>query len=364
MSGLTSTEGFSMSRLNNDPKIKKLAQQLSVQTNGNAFDSIKEFALKKTVQLLSGFPVDSLDTIRQVLMSRLSVSIETIHDTQDISTIAENFPSFHPRIKSLLRDEFVNKKTEGILLRNRDRQPGDMQYLAVIDARGQKSSRAYFSIWHEIAHLLVAPPQLELDFRRSPSKAEVKKDPIEALVDNIAGVLAFYEPIFLPALEIAIQAEGELNFTAIEKARDTVAPSASLFSAVLASIRLTKSSATFVCLDWKYKKAEERALHSPQLSLLPASISPKPERKLRIDTIIPAESTSGKKLKIYKNMRVPDRSVLYKAETEGLGDETLVAIENQSWWETSTEGPLPSLKIRVIASNFGQRTYGLILPSP
>jgi hypothetical protein len=62
-------------------------------------------------------------------------------------------------------------------------------------------------------------------------------------------------------------------------------------------------------------------------------------------------------------MRVPKRSVLsqvFEDETDGVVAE---AMEDQDWWETSGEGPRPSLPLRVMATRRGPHVYGLLFPS-
>jgi hypothetical protein len=69
----------------------------------------------------------------------------------------------------------------------------------VIDARGSKASRVYFTKWHELAHLLTLTDQLRLSFRRT-HVAKIFNPPEEALMEVIAGHFAFYGPFVKPHL--------------------------------------------------------------------------------------------------------------------------------------------------------------------
>jgi hypothetical protein len=60
-------------------------------------------------------------------------------------------------------------------------------------------------------------------------------------------------------------------------------------------------------------------------------------------------------------MRVPETSVLRRAYDSSF-DVTLDAVEDQAAWETSADGQLPSLLLRVQAIRRGQYVYGLIEP--
>jgi hypothetical protein len=139
------------------------------------------------------------------------------------------------------------------------------RYLAVIDARGERAARAHFTAWHEITHLLLHPPKLAFpNFRRTPPQVEIEKDPLESGMDHVAGRLAFYPPFHRPALEQAIAVEGGLSFRALDLARETAAPSASLFATAIGSINYVPMPTLFVSVRPGLKKAEARAITSPQ----------------------------------------------------------------------------------------------------
>ena len=155
--------------------------------------------------------------------------------------------------------------TDGFLLRHPHALPGDRRFVAFIDARGTKERRAYFTGWHELVHLLVYPPQLTFPgFRRTVS-GDVEKDPVEALVDMIAGELAFYKPLFQPVLQRAIALEGRLSFPAVDRARDEATPEASFYATAIACVRITDEPICLVCVDEDWKQSEKRRLASPQL---------------------------------------------------------------------------------------------------
>ena len=68
----------------------------------------------------------------------------------------------------------------------------------------RQALRRFFTLWHEIAHLLTLTHKLEPPFHRS---ADVPC-PLERLMDIIAGEIAFYDPIFVPQLVAEIQRSG------------------------------------------------------------------------------------------------------------------------------------------------------------
>ena len=305
-------------------------------------------------------PIGSLDTLLAIIAARLSVCLVFIRTDEDIERIGLEQAAFAPALVKTLSAEFRNGSTEGLLMEHQDPRPGDRRYLAIIDARGGRAIRAYFTAWHELTHLLVSPSQLEFKlFRRAPSAEQIRKDPIESVVDHIAGLAAFYEPIFGPALRRAIQREGRLTFTAVDQARGAVAPEASLYAAAVAAVRLAPGPACLLSAEMRFKPTELRKLTSPQRELgLGATKGSVP--KLRVVDVVTNEGAERAGLAFHPHLRVPDRSVLhrvYDADVEG----ELVADEDQAWWTTSTSGALRALRIRVSAVRRGTRVYGLAI---
>ncbi|MGH7514126.1 MAG: hypothetical protein ACREOQ_14525 [Gemmatimonadales bacterium] len=314
--------------------------------------------MNRVAQIIADFPVGDLEALRLVVANKLRLKIEVIRTDADVERIADEHEGFHPALRQRLRHEFLNSTTEGLALERDDWDPRLFRYLAVIDARGERAARALFTAWHEITHLLLHPPQLAFpNFRRTPPQVEIEKDPLESAVDHVAGRLAFYPPFYGPALEEAIAAEGGLSFRALDLARETAAPTASLFAAAIGSINHVAIPILFVSVKLGLKKAEARAITSPQGAFPFAE--PAANEVLRAVAVIANEAAAGSDLCIRRNMRVPEQSVL-TAAYEAPSEVDLEALEDQSWWETSSTGPLPELPIRVRARRRGRFVYGLI----
>jgi hypothetical protein len=219
---------------------------------------------------------------------------------------------------------------------------GSRRYLAIIDARGGRSPRAYFTAWHEIAHLLLCPPRQRVfdGFRCSPNEVQRRKDPLESAVDHIAGLLAFWEPIFKPALLSA--AGHNLTFAAIEAAAEQVAPCASLYAASLAATRVWGDAAVFV--------TGEEATKTNGTGLA-----------LRRQTVIPNDPARRLDLNLRRSMRVPTASALWRAFHE-TPDAECAANEDQALWEVSGRGNLPKLPWAVQAIRRGRALYAILKP--
>ncbi len=349
-----------MVQLAREPKVVSLAKELRLDWRGDCLKAIRDYALARVQQILSDSPVpiDSLDSLRFIVANKFRVKLEFIRDEEDLDQIAAEYGDFHPLLGARLKCEFRDSTTEGITLERHAWDPRFFRYLAVVDARGERAARAYFSAWHELAHLLIHPEQLPFPgFRRTPSESERLKDPLESVVDHVAGRIAFYPPYFGPALRDALEAHGGLTFSALEAARDKAAPTASLLATAMGSLQLVRQPALLVSAGMALKAAERRIVEGQQESF--AFATDRLQEKLRVTMVVPNDVAPG--FAIRRNMRVPAACVLSQAFAND-NDVTLEAEEDQASWVTSRGGALAAMPIRVQAARRGRYVYGLITP--
>ena len=330
-----------MMDLGRHPKLRQLARNLHIPDGGDSLRELREHALATVQRMLAEWiSVDTIEDLRLLVADRLSVKLEFLRTDDDIDRVATAYRQFFVRFRRLLHAEFLQGDTEGLLIDNPTPEKGGRRYLAIIDARGPRGARAFFTAWHELAHLLLCPPQqLLLDgFRRSPSDASKQKDPLESAVDHIAGLLAFWGPIFGPALQEA--AGSTLTFAAIDRATADVAPGASLYSASLAATRLWHRAAVF----------------------LTAEMCPKSDGTayaLRLQAVVSNDAARAEGCSVRKHMRVPGACALTAAFEDVLGKEHS-GPEDQSWWEVSGHGHLPAVAWHVQAVRRGPAVYGIV----
>ena len=351
-----------MVQLARDPRVVKLAKDLGLNWRGDCLVAIRDHAMAQIegIRSTSPLPVDDLDALRVMVCDKFRVRLEFIREDADIERIAAAHSTFHSLLRQRLALEFRDGTTEGITLEREEWDPRFFRYLAVVDARGARAARAYFTAWHELAHLLVHPEQLPFPgFRRTPAAAERDKEPLESVVDHVAGRVAFYPPLFRPAVERAIADHGGLTFGALESARDLAAPTASLFATAMGSLQVIGSPAVFVTPTLALKASEQRFSQGAQRAFDFAAAPV--QEKLRVTAVAANDEAAKSHIQIRRNMRVPDKSVLAQAHAS-LCDVTLGADEDQAWWETSRGGALPSLPIRVEAVRRGRYVYGIITP--
>lgn len=345
-------------RFNRHPQLVELARQFGLPTEGDCAATLIEYAVTRAASYLRDFPVDSLTTFQLLVANRLGVKVEWLHSKADVQKLAEKYRAFCPDIRVHLRAEFVFGETEGITLDGEPDRSGGHRYLAVVNAMGAQSPRAYFTSWHEVAHLLVHPSGVPLEMvRRYPPQEEYKKDPVEQLVDQIAARLAFYAPFFEPALQKGYERYGGFGFKAIEYARNVAVPKASLFATVLGSLAFCERPSLFLSITTGLKKAEERVLYSSQQPL--DFFRPSFETQARATKVISSLHEHHKLFAIRENMRVPQRSALMTA-FESPVDIHLVAEEDQEWWETRATGNLGALPLHVHALKRGSYVYGIV----
>lgn len=325
------------------PKLRQIARDLHIPDSEDCLRDLRDHAIQTVREMLREWSLETIEDLRRLVADRLSLKIEFIRSDEDVSRLASEYQHFFLRFRQILDAEFISGDTEGLLVDNPSPKKGGRRYLAIIDARGSRAARAYFTAWHEVAHLLLCPPkQMMLEgFRRTPSDALKRKDPLESAVDHIAGLLAFWEPLFKPAL--LDTSAGNLTFGAVETATGIVAPGASLYAATLAAIRLWEGPAIFLT-------AEE------------ATKTDGTGFALRLQTVIPNELARPLNLRIRKSMRVPITSSLFQAFEENLGLERSAA-ENQGMWEVSGHGNLPPLSWRIQALRRGPAVYGILKPA-
>ncbi len=336
-----------MIELARHPKLRQLARNLHIPDNGDCLRELRDHALASVHQMLVDWKVETIGELRAVVADKLSVRIEFIQEDEDVNHLAEKYGQVMSGFRRLLRAEFLNEDTEGLLVDNPKPGRGGRDYLVIVDSRGPRRMRAYFTAWHELAHLLLYPrKQAVFDgFRRTPTHEAKLKDPVESAVDHIAGLLAFWEPLFKPALQNA--ARGDLSLEAIEIASADVAPGASLQSACLAAVRTWAEPVAFVAANVCCK-------------------SDGSARSLRVQSIVANEMAREVGCKMRRQMRVPPTSALSRAFNDILGRRHC-GMENQADWEVSGRGALIGLSWRIQAVRRGPLVYGLltsmVLPS-
>jgi hypothetical protein len=231
----------------------------------------------------------------------------------------------------------------GVTLRLLKPREWELEHVSVIDTRGSKVHKSYFTKWHELAHLLVLTDQAQLKFRRTHAERQA---PDEALMELIAAHFGYWSDILQPHLK------GELTFETLNRIRAERCPEGSWQSFVHAAIDRWPKPAAYIKAELRLKRAEERQLNQMQIWDNQADF------KLRISDVVVNSSARSRGADLFPNMRVPEQSILNR--THAQKQDGGVANECLSMWESSDRGALPACEIVVVARPAYESVEGLV----
>lgn len=334
-------------KLNNSPKIRKLAQDLGLQPKRDPVNDIIQYCEKKVKKLLNDFPdCNNLTILLKWIAQKAKTVFEEIHSDSDLERIKAKYSKLGEKIFANLETD-LSDNVYGITFKRTNREDWEPAYISVIDCRGDKGLRSYFTKWHEVAHLLILTDQLRLSFRRTSVLAD--NDPEELMVDRIAGKFGFYASIAKQYID------KEISFEAISDLRAELCPEASFQASLINFVQAWSEPCILVQCTPALKKSEQKQIDQQNFNFEEAPIP-----LLRAVKRTYNEAARAESLLIYRNMRVPDSSVIYKLF---YGDTDYAeANENLSWWQTSTGKKLPDINVRVKAKRFRDSVYAFIIP--
>ncbi|MBN1227774.1 MAG: hypothetical protein JXA79_12335 [Deltaproteobacteria bacterium] len=343
-------------KLKDTPTLRILAKELGVGRFRDAEKAIREFCVKEVERIIEPFgKIYDLNKFLEIVSSSLGIKYEEVNADHEIQKISKKYLAKREIIFAAL-DRHLDSETDAVLFRLINAEPWETKYVAVIDCRGHKKRKAYFSKWHEVGHVLIMSPQESFQFRRTLTH---KRDPKEQIVDKIAGDLAFYSPLFLPELLARIKGKDGMTFEVVEELREAVCPEASREATIRGAVPRNPLPQLFVIADYGMKKNEQKIMSSQQLRLFPDE-EIKFEPKLRAVQVIVNNAASKAGLRIHANMEVPQESVITKAyEETSLTKKVYSNLENLNWWKHS-RGQLDDMAIWVEAKKSGNRVFALI----
>lgn len=290
----------------------------------------------------------SLRELLETAAAKIGVIIEEVHQDWDLPNISQRYLAQGEGGFACIASE-LDQRTFALAIRLRHPRNG-CTHVAVIDCRGSKHARRWFSIWHEIVHLIVNP-QLELDFRRTTAES---KDTVEAMIDKIAGELAFYPPMY----DSPLLSSGRPSLSVLETHRKLLSPEASREASYATIVSRLRRSTLFLVAGLALKASEQRALESRR----PPTVLPTP--KLRVLRTAGSESARTAGLFVPHNHRVPPSSIIYRLfheEIDTSPDGICREIENLDQWKDSTGRSLPGLPIVVEVTRNGTQVVFAII---
>jgi hypothetical protein len=339
-----------MTQLRTSPQIHKLARDLGIKIkkNDDPVTAVLQYCERRVKSMMGG--VTDCGTLSQMLdwiANKVGTSFEIISSDEDLERIKQKYLAQREKAFVRLEDEFSDE-VFGVTFKLLHCESWEPQYVSIIDCRGEKAARGYFTKWHEIAHLLTQTEQMRLVFRRTHSSAN-GGDPEERLMDVIAGRFGFYPPFVHSFIK------EEISFEAIEDLRIQLCPEASQQSSLINFAKCWNAPCILLRAEMGLRKGEEAKLSQGGFYFADG-----PQYVLRAVHVSPNDLARDSKFAIYENMRVPEKSVIHRV----FNDELLYAEaeEDLSWWESSSGRSLIANRIKVKARWWMQGVEALIIP--
>jgi len=349
MTSLSLLNEYMAKGLRNDIQIWKLARDLRLPAKEDPLAEIIAYCANWARELLKEFQCSSLSELLEYAADRLGTVFREARTDEELAEVKGQYLRRGEKEFALV-DRELRPGVLAITFRLLKPVRGERPFLSIIDCRGEKAFRSYYSKWHELAHLLTLTDQRRLKFCRTHS-ALAKKDPEEALMEKIAGYLGY-----LPDL-VRRHAKGPISFDKIAEVRATLCPESSVYASLIGITKNWPNPCVFLEATLAYKQSETVKLNQSGFSFLET-----PQPKLRISSIAPSAGAKGFASLLHPNMRVPNRSIIYRVFTENLLPAEDVQ-EDLSWWETTSEGYLPAKRYRAQARKLGDKVQALLIPT-
>lgn len=348
-----------MSRLDQASEVVQLASELGVEWRSQPVANIVNFCLKKIGRWVAEVnPPATIGELEQLVCQKLRLVFEEIWADADLDRIIRKYVALGEPVVASLKNEFDHETFATLLQRRNVTSEAPDLFVAVIDCRGPKAARRFFTRWHEIAHLLTLVRQLEFHFHRTSND----RCPIERLMDTIAGEVGFYDPIFAAALRAELRTAKRLSFQAVEGIRSRFCSDASLQATLFAAVRRCPTPIIYIEAGLGYKKHEDELLRSNQLDLFPSA---PPIAKLRVLQVSPNDAARKLGLRIDRNMQVPPDSLISElgADGDAASAGPVRRVESLQEWRHSDGTAIGTGLIDVEARSQGDRVIALIQPS-
>ena len=321
-----------------------VARELGLPALANPVEAVVDWCVAKIAGFERELPCSTLDALLQLAANRLGVRLRVVRTDAELAALVSEYTARGERAFALLPTT-LEGTTLGETIKLTRRLPGELAFVAVIDARGPKVHREYYTCWHELAHVLTLTDSTCTHFHDPSSDA---KDPEEKLMDAIAGRLAFYAPFVRRVLPA-----GVLSFAVLERVRETLCPGASWQSTLIGVTPASDVPALVIRAELAVKKAQRPK--PGQRSLFPLPPVPGQLRAVRVS---PNDAARRAGFMIYENMRVPEASAIGRAMAVTC---TVSGDEDLHDWESSQRGCLPSTQIRVDARRGGDGVDALVI---
>lgn len=240
-------------KLKESIQIRTLAADLGIKPAGDPVADILRYCEQRIEEFMEDFPdCRTLSQCLECVAGKVGTYFEEVHSDDELDQIKQKYVEQKEKGVAKLEEE-LSADTFGMTIRREYHEHYEPPYVSIIDCRGDKATRAYFTKWHEVAHLLVLTDQMRLSFKRTHSSTS-PQDPEEKLMDVIAGMIGF-RPLNIKDYE-----HYELSFDIIESLREELCPEASRQASVLGFVKVWPNPCILLRAEMGYRKDQEAKL--------------------------------------------------------------------------------------------------------
>ena len=306
---------------NRDIEIVSLAQDLGLGAKSNPYLEIVDYCVAQVLSMVKKHgEFSTLTDLLDCAVNEANSTFREIHSDNDLRLIKDEYCSRKEKGFVDL-DAQLAGEVFGITYRLGNPEPWENQFVSIIDCRGPKGFRSYFTKWHEVAHLLTITDQGRLVFRRTHSRL-VKDVPEEGLMDGIAGRLGFLKEIFHGHLS------GRISFAEMERLRRQLCAEASQPASVINFVKYWPEPVIHLEVGPGLNSKELDSLRQNAFDFVDA-----PEPVLRALHVSCNDAARSSHFQLFDNMRVPETSCVrevYEGRTRGV-----VSSECFSAWQVA-----------------------------
>ena len=143
-----------MTRLGQELPIISMAHALGIH-EGDPVDGILAYCRDKIRRVTKREEISSIGELEALVCDRYNLSIVEVWSDEDLGVLIDEHARKHRDFAFVELRNDLDSETFATLIRRKQRS-GETEdhYVAVIDCRGQKGARRFFTRWHEIAHVL------------------------------------------------------------------------------------------------------------------------------------------------------------------------------------------------------------------
>jgi len=333
-------------RLSESFQIRRLAADLGLKGPADPVSAVRQFCRERLMGFMAEIPCSTLVDLLALAQDRLGTVFVEVYSSDDLRQVMQKYVD-RRELGFARLDQELEGDVLAITIRLLRPQPWERPFVSIIDCRGAKARRAYYSKWHELAHLLTLTNQQRLVFRRTHVSGQ-ENDPEERLMEQIAGDGAFMPEVIVP------HATQPVSFDVIEQLRDRLCPEASDQATRIGFVQAWPTPCLLLQGALAVRKGEQRTLDQTAFQF-----ANPPEAALRAVEITANPTARGVNFLIPRNMRIPQESAIYSTYLDGADRE---AVEDLDWWSSSNGRRLGSQPIRVVARSIYDGVLALVTP--